>query len=143
MKSDFTLRNFCTPVLVFILFLGFQNLSFAQLTINNNTSCTIYVQASQVKNGAPQPCTRCNVSAVTAIPANGIWVHPGDATCGHFTWLGVKWYTSVTGLHGVSFSPIWEGNCGDNQRGGRCNGALTHATWDIPSSPGPATVTIQ
>ena len=142
MKPRFTPGAFASTAFVFLFCLSFINLSQAQLTIHNRTSCTIYLQASQVDNGSGQACTPCNVSAVTAIPAGGTWVHPGDASCGHFRWLGVRWYTSATGLVGVSFNPIWNGACGQSTRGGRCNGSLTHATWDVPSSPGPATVWI-
>ena len=141
MKSKFTFRDFYLPLLVFI-FLGFSTLTQAQLTIQNTTSCTIYVQASQVDN-ASAPCTRCNVSDVTTIPPGGTWQHPGDASCGHHRWLGVRWYIHVDGHHGISYNPIWEGACGNSTRGDYCDESLTHATWDVPSSPGPATVTIQ
>ena len=136
-------KLFFSSLLTLLLFLGIQNISSAQLTVKNTTSCTIYVQASQVLNGAHQPCTPCNVSHFTAIAPGGTWVHPGDASCGHFTWLGVQWYTQVNGPLGVSYSPIWTGACGQNVRGGRCNGTFTYARWNIPSSPGPATVAIR
>lgn len=142
MRPHLTSKSCYSLALVFVFFLCFQTLSQAQLTIHNNTSCTVYIQASQVDNGSGQPCTRCNVSAVTAVPAGGTWVHPGDATCGHFRWLGVRWYTHPTGAVGISYNPIWAGACGTNSPGGRCNGAGTFARWNVPSSPGPASVTI-
>ena len=142
MKSVLSSASLYT-LLVGLLCWGLPGQSIAQLTIENNTSCTVYLQASQVENSNPEPCTPCNVSAVTAIPAGGTWVHPGDASCGHFRWLAVRWYTHITGPVAVSYNPVWNGDCGTNARGGRCNGGPTTAIWDVPSSPGPATVTIR
>jgi len=137
MKSKFFFSN----LLALILFLGVQSQSQAQLTIQNRTSCTIYIQASQVDNGA-RPCTPCNVSNYIPIIAGGTYVYPGDASCGHYRWLGVRWYMNASGTVGTSFSPLWQGRCGQNVGGGRCNGTSTYARWHLPSSVGPATVAI-
>ncbi|MEM9921516.1 MAG: hypothetical protein AAF990_25665 [Bacteroidota bacterium] len=142
MKPIFKLGRLQSIQLVCVFVLGIQTLSFAQLTIHNNTSCTIYAQASQVDNSSSQDCTPCNVSSITTIPAGGTWIHPGDASCGHFRWLAVRWHTQVGGVSGISYNPIWQGGCGQSTLGGRCDGRFTYARWNVPSSPGPATVVI-
>lgn len=144
MRSKLSFNDFSSALFVLVFLLGFQTLSQAQLTIHNATSCRIYVQAAQVDNGSGQPCTPCNISSITAIAPGGTWVHPGDATCGHYRWLGVRWYTSASSAFGVSFNPVWSGACGMNARGGSCgsSGTFTYARWNVPSSPGPASVKI-
>ena len=62
MKSVITtgfMPNFFALLLTLLLL---PTLTEAQLTIKNDTSCPVYVQASQVDNGSGQPCTPCNVS---------------------------------------------------------------------------------
>lgn len=135
--------NLYSALFALILALGLPSISQAQLTIQNRSACTIYVQASQVDNSSGQPCTPCNVSSFTAIAPGGTWVHPGDASCGHFRWLGVRWHLQAGGPQGVSYNPIWQGTCGQSTRGDQCDGSATYARWDVPSSPGPATVVIR
>ena len=144
MKSIFS--HGLWPSLCCVLFLCFSlpEITHAQLTIQNRTSCTVFVQASQVDNGSGVPCDPCNVSSVIAIPAGGSSVHPGDGSCGHYRWLGIRWFTeTLTSDLGLSYSPIWNGDCGQSKMGGPCESMPTYATWRIVSSPGPATVIIR
>lgn len=144
MKSNFSKGFWPSLFCLLICSVSLPGIIQAQLTIKNNTTCTVFVQASQVNNGSGIPCDPCNVSTFMAIPAGVSWVHPGDATCGHYRWLGIRWFTdALTSDLGVSYSPVWNSNCGQNMRGDHCDGTTTYASWRIVSDPGPATVIIR
>ena len=113
MKSVITIGLWPKFYLLFASALLFSNLAKAQLTIQNNTSCPIYVEASQVDNGSGEACTPCNLSDLIYLPAGGTVIHPGDPSCGHYRW-----------------------------RGAHCGTTATYARWRVVSSPGPSTVTI-
>ncbi|MEM9824575.1 MAG: hypothetical protein AAF985_26040 [Bacteroidota bacterium] len=143
MKSVITIGLWPKFYLLFASALLFSNLAKAQLTIQNNTSCPIYVEASQVDNGSGEACTPCNLSDLIYLPAGGTVIHPGDPSCGHYRWLGIRWFTNqIGGAMGISYSPIWNGGCGQSTRGAHCGTTATYARWRVVSSPGPSTVTI-
>lgn len=121
---------------VFIFFFGVQSTMEAQLTVQNNTACVIYLKAGQ--NNA---CTACNPTGITAILPGGTVTFPPAAICGPQQWLGVKWFTLPMGVFttGISYNPVLGGACGPDVTG-TCNGAFITANWLLGGIFGPAVV---
>ena len=132
-------------IFAFLLCIGVQSISKAQITVSNFTGCDITVFVGQYDITTATPCDLCPINPPTpVIILNGATEDIfGQDICGEtFGWLA--W--TVQGVPGFGLSPnpglILPVACVNNINGPFCNAFFpTQAFW-TSSGPGPVNVVI-
>lgn len=85
------------------LFLSIQQTSDAQIFVQNNTSCTLYIYAGQA---GPPPCSLCTTTPVVVAPGFGVvtQVAAPNPFCGPEFWKGIVFNQSPLFLFGTGYT---------------------------------------
>lgn len=120
---------------------SFQSISDAQIRIQNDTGCDLYVAANQGDLTTINPCDGCTLVGLNFIPSGGNITLPANISCGQQQWQAVYWTTTFGANFGVSYNPGLGGGCGSDVTG-PCGG--TNANWVLVTATGigPAFVSI-
>lgn len=144
MKINLLFSKLPTIAMAFMIIVGIQTRSDAQITVINATACDITVFIGQNDVSTLTPCDLCPINPPTAvlIPAGSPPVDIfGQDVCGEqFGWI--RWQVAGSFGSGISPNPGLFGFCVPNITGPGCSTfAGTNAFW-LSSGNGPVTVAI-
>lgn len=103
--------NFRPLLIAFVLVAGLQTFCQAQMTVTNQSQCTIYVSTMQEDMNTTTRCDWCNISSIITILPSASVVFPKNISCGREVWSVVGWGTNSFGLTSSSWNPAYQGTC--------------------------------
>ncbi len=131
-------------LLVFAFIIGFQSFCEAQMTVVNNSTCTIYAAVVQENMTTGQRCDFCGATNFRAIAPGSSRVFQADSSCGLEFWNSIVWKTNPQGSSSTSYNPFYQGTCLPDSYFVTCvSGVVLTPSWVQTIGGGATQVTIQ